>query len=369
MDFRISRELLLRPLQLVSGVVERRSARGTRTILKNIQLKVEGGQLTLVGTDLEVEWSGKVAVEEMQAGETTVPAQKLLEICRELPEGADIHFRQNAEKFIVESGPFWSSLSSLPADEFPSVELSDVHQEVTVESVVLGQLIGRTGFSMAQQDVRYYLNGALLELTAEHIRLVATNGHRLAMSEHLGSFSVSKVHQVILPRKGVLELQKLVGEKEGSVVFSVCSSHFRATLDDFTLTGKLVDGKYPEYTRVIPKEGNRVLVVDREALRSALSRTAILSNDKYRSVRLKLDQDVLDLSANNPEQEEARESLSVEYQGETIEVGFNFVYLLDVLRVLDGEKVRVALSDSSSSALINDPDEDASLYVVMPMKL
>lgn len=372
MKFRVGRKELLRPLELVSGVVEGRAARSTMTILKNVRLALEEGKLTLTGTDLEVQWIGSLDVAEEQPGETTVPAQKLLAIARELPDGAEIECSLSGDNFQVKSGSFQSSLSALPADDFPNVDALDEQQQITLKASVVRRLIDRISFSMAQQDVRYYLNGALLELTSEHVRLVATNGHRLAMSDHKDSLSVLNQIQVILPRRGVTELRKLVGDGNKEAKIAIGSNHFQACYDGYTLTSKLVDGKYPDYTRVMPEESNRILTAERDQLRDALKRTAILANEKYKSVRLGLQEGDgrLHLSTNNPEQEKAEDTIDVEYAADTVEVGFNFAYLLDVLGVLDGKEVKIMLSQENGGALISEPgDAPDSKYIVMPMKL
>jgi DNA polymerase-3 subunit beta len=224
---------------------------------------------------------------------------------------------------------------------------------------------------MAQQDVRYFLNGMLVELTGDTVRTVATDGHRLAMSSFVVENSAENetTQQVIVPRKGVLELQRMLGEIDGDVSMTIGSNHLCAETEEFTLTSKLVDGRFPDYDRVIPKDGDKVVYADRIELRQALNRTAILSNEKFRGIRLNLSSGVLQLSANNPEQEEAEETVSVDYKGDALEVGFNVVYLQDVLGVLENEKVKITLHDSNSSALLEESEDEASIFVVMPMKL
>ena len=224
---------------------------------------------------------------------------------------------------------------------------------------------------MAQQDVRYYLNGMLWELNAEQLRVVATDGHRLAMCTLLEKVKVNGEGdtQVILPRKGVLELARLLMDEEADISIVIGSNHIRAMTGDFTFTSKLVDGKFPDYQRVLPRSPNKIVLGSRLELRQAFTRTAILSNEKYRGVRLKLSENILDILANNPEQEEAEETVSVDYSGDALEVGFNVSYLLDVLGVLSGEQIKLSLADPNSSALLEESEEGDSLYVVMPMRL
>jgi len=365
MKFSISREALIKPLNLVAGVVERRQ---TLPILSNVLLSLEGTQLSLTGTDLEVELIGRVEVEAGAIdGEITVPARKLVDICKSLPDSSQIEFSVDSEKATVKAGRGRFTLSTLPATEFPSVDESAGDQSLEIAQSVVKRLIDRTAFAMAQQDVRYYLNGMLLELKAGRLRMVATDGHRLALCTAKEAVSTGDA-AIIIPRKGVLELSRLLDTDE-SIRLVIGSNHIRAANQQFTFTSKLVDGKFPEYERVLPKSADKTVIGQRLELRQAFTRTAILSNEKYRGVRLKLSADTLDITANNPEQEQAEEVVAVEYQGDELEVGFNVSYLLDVLSVLDGEQIRLSLSDSASSALLEEADEGDSLYVVMPMRL
>ena len=365
MKFSISRDALVKPLNLVAGVVERRQ---TLPILSNVLLSLNGSQLSLTGTDLEVELVGRVEVEGgAEDGEITVPARKLVDICKSLPDGSKIEFSLDSGKAMVRAGRSRFTLSTLPASEFPSVEEDGGDLTLEVPQSVIKRLIERTAFAMAQQDVRYYLNGMLLELKAGRLRMVATDGHRLALCTASDAVSVGDA-SVIVPRKGILELSRLLDADE-SLKLVIGSNHIRAANHQFTFTSKLVDGKFPEYERVLPKSADKTIVGERLELRQAFTRTAILSNEKYRGVRLKLSADTLDITANNPEQEQAEEVVAVEYQGDELEVGCSVSYLLDVLSVLDGDKIRLSLSDSASSALLEEAEEGDSLYVVMPMRL
>ena len=367
MKFTISRDALLKPLNLVAGVVERRQ---TLPILANVLLVLEGDHLSLTGTDLEVELVGRVQLAGAgDSGEVTVPARKLVDICKSLPEGSNIDFTVQDNRVTVKSGRSRFTLSTLPAREFPNVEDSMGTHQFTVKQGQLRRLIDRTGFAMAQQDVRYYLNGMLWEIRDKHLRVVATDGHRLAMCTLPGKIDASDDVQVILPRKGVLELARLLLEDDADIAIVIGSNHIRATTEHFTFTSKLVDGKFPDYQRVLPRSPDKVVLGSRLELRQAFTRTAILSNEKYRGVRLKLTPNTLDIVANNPEQEEAEEAVAVDYDGDTLEVGFNVSYLLDVLGVLSGDQVKLSLSDPNSSALLEEADADDSLYVVMPMRL
>jgi DNA polymerase-3 subunit beta len=366
MKFSVNREDLLRPLQQVAGVVERRQ---TLPVLSNLLIQVKDSELSMTGTDLEVELIGRVGVENAEPGEITVPARKLVDICREIPEKAEIDFSLNENRLEIRSGRFRSTLSTLPAVDFPSVDQSSPDLTADLDSKAFKKLLDRTAFAMAQQDVRYFLNGMLIEVGDGHIRSVATDGHRLAMCDLAQVDLGVAARQVIVPRKGVIEVQRLLQEVDGKISISIGASHLCASSAMFTLTTKLVDGKFPDYDRVIPKDGDKVVLADKQELRQALSRTAILSNEKFRGIRVALATGQLQLSANNPEQEEAEETVSVDYEGDSLEVGFNVSYLQDVLNVIENERVRVTLHDANSSAVLEDPEHDDAVYVVMPMKL
>jgi DNA polymerase-3 subunit beta len=366
MKFRVARDALLKPLNLVAGVVERRQ---TLPVLSNVLLNLDGDRLSITGTDLEVELVGRVNLEAAgEAGEITVPARKLADICKSLPEGADVEVSVSEGKATVRSGRSRFTLATLPAREFPNIEDSIGTHQLTLKQGQLRRLIDRTAFAMAQQDVRYYLNGMYWEIRSGRLRAVATDGHRLAVCTFPDSLELEDT-QVIIPRKGVLELSRLMQSDDDGVTIILGSNHVRATTDDFTFTSKLVDGKFPDYERVLPRNPNKIVEGTRLELRQAFTRTAILSNEKYRGVRLKLSQDNLEIVANNPEQEQAEEQVPVSYSGDPLEIGFNVGYLLDVLGVLSGEQVKFSLTDPNSSALLEEADGGDSLYVVMPIRL
>ena len=367
MKFTITREALLKPLQLVAGVVERRQ---TLPVLSNVLLVAEGDQLSLTGTDLEVEMVGRTQLlEPAQAGEITVPAKKLMDICKSLPDQSTIEITQEEHRVILQAGRSRFMLSSLPANEFPNIDEVEGQIELSLPQAQLRRVIDRTAFAMAQQDVRYYLNGLLLEVKSDELRAVATDGHRLATCGVSVDLAIEGKTQVIVPRKAVLELAKLMTDPESNVELVLSNNHVRAQVGDYTFTSKLVDGKFPDYERVIPRNGNKVLVADRQALRQVFARTAILSNEKYRGVRLLMEDNNLQVVANNPEQEQAEESIGVEYQGELLEIGFNVSYLQDVLSVLSGDDMKMTLADANSSAVMEETDGGDALYVVMPMRL
>jgi DNA polymerase-3 subunit beta len=360
------REALLKPLQAVIGVVERRQ---TMPILANVLLVARrDGTVTVTGTDLEVELVAKTALEVEKEGEITVPARKLLDICRALPDSAKVTVSLDGDKLHVRSGRSRFTLATLPAAEFPTVEDIEPRQTVQLAQADARRLLEKTHFAMAQQDVRYYLNGLLLETDGAILRAVATDGHRLALCEVEMRSKGQQAQQVIVPRKGVLELQRLLGD-EGDVSIAIGDNHIRVEVADIRFTSKLVDGRFPEYARVIPRGPSHKLTADRDLLRQALHRTAILSNEKYRGIRLEVKENGVVIQAHNPEQEEAEEEIEVEYQDEPLEIGFNVNYLLDALGAIDSEQVEVGLTDGSSSCLISEPASDRYKYVVMPMRL
>lgn len=369
MHFVIPREAILKPLQLVAGVVERRQ---TLAVLSNVLLSLnDNGELAITGTDLEVELVGRVKLEgPLQGGEITVPGRKLLDICKALPEGAEIQISQEEGKLVVKSGRSRFSLATLPASDFPNTEEEAGSLEVVLPQQELKSLLDGSAFAMAQQDVRYYLNGMLFELTAEHLRVVATDGHRLALQTLAMQNSLDAPIQVILPRKAVVELSRLLSAEAAEIALSFGRSHVKARTSDMVFTSKLVDGKFPDYNRVLPRGGDKIVVGDRQELKEAFARTAILSNEKYRGIRMQLSAEEARIMANNPEQEEAEVSVSVDYQGEEMEVGFNVSYLVDVLSALSSEKVQISLIDSNSSALLEAfGGNGQALYVVMPLRL
>lgn len=367
MNFSVSRDAFLKPLQFVAGVVERRN---TLLILGNVLIEVEGSVLRMTGTDMEVELVAEMALLNSVSDpvKLTVAGRKLLDIVKSLPTDSNLELSLEGERLIIKCGRSRFSLSTLPANEFPNIQTDLQSSELLLAQSALKKVIQATSFAMAVQDVRYYLNGILLELKDQQLRAVATDGHRLAMSSVASSVVLPNV-QVIVPRKGILELDRLLDDSDESVRLALSSNHLRATLGDYTFTTKLIDGKFPDYERVIPRGGDKEIIADKEPLKHVLTRVAILSNEKYRGVRVKFESGNLQVVANNPEQEEAEENLSIDYTGDTLEIGFNVSYLIDVLTTLSGDQVMVKASDSNSSVLIRDFDDDSGLYVVMPMRL
>ncbi|MDR2871838.1 MAG: DNA polymerase III subunit beta [Xanthomonadaceae bacterium] len=367
MRFSLQREAFLKPLAQVVNVVERRQ---TLPVLANFLVQVRQGQLSLTGTDLEVEMVARSNVEEAEDGEVTVPARKLFEIVRALPDGSKVTLTQTNEKLNIQAGRSRFTLATLPANDFPSIDEVEANERISIPEASLKELIERTAFAMAQQDVRYYLNGLLFDLQNHLLRCVATDGHRLALCEtSLEQGTADSKRQIILPRKGVTELQRLLEGGDRVLELELGRNHLRVKRDDVTFTSKLIDGRFPDYAAVIPIGADREVRVDREALRAALQRAAILSNEKYRGIRVEISPGLLKINAHNPEQEEAQEEVEADTKVDDLAIGFNVNYLLDALGALREEHVIVALRDANSSALVREASSEKCRHVVMPLRL
>lgn len=367
MKLTILREELLKPLQLVSGIVEKRQ---TLPILSNVLLRV-GDKLSIIATDLEVELIIHVPLSQPCApGEITVPARKLVDICRSLPEHSLISLILEKDKMLLQSGRSRFSLATLPAQEYPYLDNTENKLEFTIEQQNLRFLIQRTYFAMAQQDVRYYLNGMLLEVNQGTIRSVATDGHRLALNTVDATIINNAFSQVIIPRKGVIELLRLLEDNNEEVTVSIMANHIRVSKDSFTFTSKLIDGRFPDYERVLPKGGDKIISLPRELLRQSLIRASILSNEKLRGVQMQLRSGLLRILANNPEREEAEEEINIDYTHNDLDIGFNVKYLTDIFDTIDDENVTLTFLDANSSILVQGEKGDGnSVFVVMPMRL
>ena len=368
MNFTIQRAALIKPLQMISGVVERRQ---TLPILANILVAVKDQRLSLTATDLEIELIGSAPLDEMaESGAITVSARKLVDICRALPEDAVLKFSLEGEQLILRSGKSRFLLTTLPAHDFPSVDEGPFATQFVMSQAKLKKLLAKTSFAMGHQDVRHYLNGALFDINQGIVKCVATDGHRLAYSS-IADVDVGNTQtKVILPRKSVLELVRLLdSNSEHDVTVCIGDNHFRVVSTEFTFTSKLISAQYPDYEKLIPRSIANTAIAGREALKQALTRASILSNEKFRGVRLHLDQDLLRVMANNPEQEEAEEHVHLEYQGNSIEIGFNVAYLLDVVSTIASDNIHWSFSDPNGGVLIEASEKDGCLYVVMPMRL
>jgi len=366
MKFLIDRDTLIKPLQQVAGVVERRQ---TLPILSNLLMTVADNKLSMIGTDLEVEMQTHAKLVNAEPGNITLPARKFLDICRALPEQAEIKVSVEKGRAVIRSGKSRFVLSTLPADDFPNIEIDDSLLSFSVSQSLLRNAIERTHFAMAQQDVRYYLNGMLFELNSGQLTLVATDGHRLAVCNPGLSIDINENQQVIIPRKGVIELLKILSDSEDTIEIGLGNNFVRFSTPETTFVSKLIDGRFPDYHNVVPKQSNKMALCERETLRQALSRASILSNEKYRGVRMVFNDGLLRVLAHNPEQEEAEEEIAIEYRGENLEIGFNVNYIVDAVSAGTSEQISLSLTDPNSCCLIEGIDEEECQYVVMPMRL
>ncbi|HVQ62289.1 MAG TPA: DNA polymerase III subunit beta [Burkholderiales bacterium] len=362
------REALLEPLQAVAGIIERRH---TLPILSNVLLSRTDTHIEFVATDIEIEITTSMTVEGPgEAKKITVGARKLVDILRALPEGAEVQLVLQDRRLQVKSGKSRFNLQTLSAEDFPRLSLAEAATtSFTVPQKLLRALLGLVQYAMAQQDIRYYLNGLLMVIEDDQLKLVATDGHRLAYaSRKVGGKNLAR-QEVILPRKTIIELSKLLDDSDDPVAIDLSAAQARFKFGNVVLVSKLVDGKFPDYGRVIPQAQPKKLKLDRIALLQALQRAAILTSDKFRGVRWVLGDGSLKISCSNTEQEEAQEELDVPYKGETLDIGFNVGYLVDVLNNLDVAEIECGLGDANSSALFTLPDRSDFKYVVMPMRI
>jgi DNA polymerase-3 subunit beta len=365
---KINRDRLLKPLQAVSGMIEQRH---TLPILSNVLLACTANRIELVGTDIEIEITASVATDTHGEPNTiTVGARKFHDILKALPEGSEVSLGMQEKRLQIKAGKSRFNLQTLPPEDFPRlVEVEGEQTSFSVQQKLLKSLIHLVQYAMAQKDIRYYLNGLLMVVEEGYLKLIATDGHRLAFaSKDLGDRSLAR-QDVILPRKTVVELAKLLTDSDEPVGIDLSASQARFKFGEVKLVSKLVDGKFPDYTRVIPQNQPRRLRLSRSPLLHSLERAKILSSDKFRGVRWILSDRTLKIICSNTEQEEAQEELDVDYNGEPLDIGFNVDYLLAVLNNVEVQEIDCALGDSNSSALITIPGRDDFKYVVMPMRI
>jgi DNA polymerase-3 subunit beta len=362
-----SRDSLLRPLQIVSGIVERRQ---TLPVLSNILLERNRNVLSFLATDLEIQISTRQQCEsEGNDIRLTVAAKKLLDILRTLPESTPVELALKDGKLRIKGGNSRFILHTLPPDDLPTLpHTTDTHDEVRVAQSSLKQLFALVQYAMAQQDVRYYLNGLLLVAEASRLTAVATDGHRLATAS-IAATGPDARREIILPRKAVLELSRLLSEAPDEVALAFGPTQVSVALGETTMVSKLIDGKFPDYTRVIPTDHQKHFGLPRPLLQQALQRVAILASEKFRGVRWLLTDNSLRIVCTNTDQEEAEEEIETDYHGEPLDIGFNVSYLLDVLSCVRSEEIRCRLANASSSALFTIPENDNFKYVVMPMRI
>ena len=366
MNINLNKDVFLKPLQLINGVVERRQ---TLPILANVLIEANQGVLSLTATDLEVEIIIQLEVDSKVSGRITLPARKLFDICRSLGDSADITIKVAEDKATIRSGRSRFVLTTLPADDFPDIGVMEDARSFTLKQGELKRLIDQTSFAMAQQDVRYYLNGMLFEMGSDQLRTVATDGHRLAMAEAAVNIGWNEKTQVIVPRKGINELQRLLDDLDKDVNIELGINHIRFSTEGLSFTSKLVDGRFPDYEHVVPKGGDKIVIVDRDALKQALVRASILTNEKFRSISVQVKSGSIVIRARNPEQEHAEEEVEVDYSGDEFEIGFNAAYVQDALGAMNEQQVQMVFTDPGSSCLLHGVTNESSRYVVMPMRI
>lgn len=367
LEFELTRKELLPSLLLLAGTVEKKQS---MPILANVLIRVKQQSLELFATDTEISLQAKIALNKpCQDGDVTVPAKKLIDICRSLKDDDRLVFKEQTGKVMLTAAKSRFSLASLPAKDFPVVTDEIKETELTLPKEALEQLFQRTYFAMAQLDVRYYLNGLLLDIDGPTITAVATDGHRLATCHQQLSADLPS-QRLILPRKGVLELSRLLSEiADEQIGLSISKNHCYLISNDYEFSSKLIEGRFPNYKRVIPQHQDKSLIVDKDALKQSISRVSILANEKYRGVEFKVSPCLLTIIATNQEQEEAIDELEVDTEGEAMSFGVNASYLLDVLNHADSGLVKLSFSKPGQGILIVSVDEPNSQYVIMPLKL
>lgn len=367
MKFEASREELLYPLQQITGVIEKRQV---LPILSNALIKLMGEELILTGTDMEVQLVAKAPLRTGGVAQTTVPARKLLDICRLLPESSTLSIEVEGDKIRIVSGKSRFVLNTLDASIYPSFDEGPLDYEFAIESVKLKKALEKTMFCMAQQDVRYYLNGVMLELGEKRLTLVASDGHRLARYEESLDLSVDAGAQIVLPRKGALELYRLLDDPGKQVVVQFSKSSIRVTIGNVIFSSKLIDGKYPDFRTVFPESLPDTVSVNKNLLKSALSRVATLSDEKYKGISLQLAEGSLSLRSVNPEHDEAEEEVEMENPASAaVTAGFNCQYLLDAVSHVDSEAVHLSFAQTNSRCFVHDADNPRMKFIVMPMRL
>jgi DNA polymerase-3 subunit beta len=362
-----TQDKVLAALQSVAGIVERRH---TLPILANVLIRKIGNRLELTTSDLEIQIRTQAEFDG-DTGDftTTVGARKVIDILRTMPGDQTVSLESSASKLILKGGKSKFTLQTLPAEDFPLVqESANLGPAFSVPQKVLKDLLSQVAFAMAVHDIRYYLNGILFVAEGKQLSIVATDGHRLAFATATLDVEVPK-QEVILPRKTVIEMQRLLSDKDGAIEFQFAANQAKFTFEGMEFVTKLVEGKFPDYNRVIPKNHKNALVLGRAPLLASLQRTAILTSDKFKGVRLNIEPGTLRIASNNAEQEEAVDELDIDYSGDEIEIGFNVTYLIDALSNMTQEMVKLELSDGNSSALFTIPDNTSFKYVVMPMRI
>jgi DNA polymerase-3 subunit beta len=366
MKFIINREQLLTPLQQIVSVIEKRQ---TMPILANVLISIDNNELVLTGTDLEIQIVAKINIDSAASGAITVPARKFLDICRLLPSGAEISFEQQEDKVKIASNRSRFSLSCLPADNYPEFAESELENEFFIGAKQFKKALDKTLFCMANQDVRYYLNGLLLHISNSKLELVASDGHRLSIYEDQLEQAAGFEARIILPRKGVLELNRLLDDPETELKVEFSSNNIRVSIKNLIFSAKLVDSKYPDFGKVFQQDFFNKISIEKLLFKNALTRVAILSNEKFKGVTFDITSESLRISTHNPDHDEAEEELAIEYTGDPLSIAFNAQYLLDAVSNLDSEYAVLTIASNASSCFIDEPEGCAYKFIVMPMRL
>lgn len=366
MELIVQREQLLQPLQALIGVTEKGQ---TLPVLANVKLQVREEEIILTTTNLEIELSCALPYISSATGGTTIPAKKLLDILKALPSSIDVHLIIAGDKVEIKAGRSKFSLACLPIEEFPVLDHIDFDNTLTLPKNQFRTLIQRVAYAMATADVRYFLNGMLLDVQNSEISGVSTDGHRLARSHYALENPTDITNQYIIPRKAVEELLKLIENEAAPMHLQLSSNHLRVELGSIIFTTKLIEGKFPDYKRVIPPVGEKIIMADRVEMIESLTRASILSQDKFRGIRMNISHCLIKLIAHNPEQEVAEEEVEVNYQGEDFVIAFNASYITDAFKNIEGDMVQLSFTENNSSCLIKNPEDDSVDHVVMPMRL
>ena len=365
MDFYITKEEIVKSLNQTLGVVEKRQ---TLPILSNVLLEVDESSLRLTATDLESEISTTSTISNFKSGgKTTAPARKLNDLCRLMPDMAEIHLYMDGDNLKIETKSGKYNLATLPSEDFPSFETEDLQSQINISSQNLKKIISKTSFAMGNQDWRHYLNGLYILIDDKSITSVATDAHRLALAKASLNEATSESINGIVPRKSINEIGKLVGDGSENVVIKLGQTSIAVNMSGTTFISKLIEGKFPDYEQVIPSGESSLLVIDRKIFSNSLSRVSVLSSEKYKGVRILTNSNSINISANNPEKEQGEENIECDYKGQEIDIAFNVNYLQEILSTIDSEKIEINFFGSEKSCLITDPNSDDLKYVVMPL--
>lgn len=366
MKFTINREKLLTPLQQIVSVIEKRQ---TMPILSNVLIVVNDNQLVLTGTDLEIQIVAKLALAEAENGEITVPARKFLDLCRLLPTESEISIETFEDKVKLVSGRSRFSLSTLPAENYPEFAEATLENTFLINAGKLKKALEKTMFCMANQDVRYYLNGLMLEIFNSKLKVVASDGHRLSIYKDEMEMETGYEERIIIPRKGVIELARLLDDADAELNVQFSSNNIRIYIKDLIFSAKLVDAKYPDFSKVFEQSFFSPIQVPKQQFKETLTRVSVLANEKFKGVTFDISDNLLKITTHNPEHDEGEEELAVDYQGEPLMIAFNAAYLLDAIANLDGDKASLTIAANASSCFIEEPNQDAYKFIVMPMRL